>query len=220
MEKYMLKERTVPGLHAHLVGKIETVSKDMRILDLGCGTGAWLNRLRDNGYSNLAGADIDISQIGMPDLKVFHINLDGDGLNSIDGQYDLISAIEFVEHLGDVSNLLNFVHERLSDGGSFLLSTPNVNSLTSRIKLAVTGKLRHFDQYGDQTHYTPIFIEPFARLLAKHGLTIKAVWTYPEAETRFGSRGLAKASIGLARLFFSDPFPGDVICFLIERKMK
>jgi len=217
MKKTVLKERTVPGLHEHLLDTICVQNKAANILDLGCGTGAWLARLQENGYSNLSGADIDGSQLGINGIVFCPVDLNGDGLNGIDGSYDLISAIEFIEHIGDISNLLNFVSKRLRADGQFLVSTPNVNSLTARVRLAMNGKLRHFDQYGDQTHVTPIFIEPFVRLLGMHDLIVEKMWTYPVDTTQFGSRIVSKWGTKVLKSFVPDPYPGDIMCFLIKK---
>lgn len=218
MTKTFLLERTVPGLHAHLANKVSDLDKSARVLDLGCGTGAWLARLQERGYLNLAGADINQSQLGVKGIEFCPVNLDGDGLNGIDGHYDLITAIEFIEHIGDISNLLKFVATRLAADGAFLVSTPNVNSLATRVRLAINGKLRHFDAHGDPTHFSPIFVDPFARLLQNHGLHVEKMWTYPESGTQFGSRLTSRSLTKALRLFLGDPFPGDIMCFLIKKQ--
>ena len=52
----MLEECAIAGQHEALLGVIQTlagISHASPILDLGCGTGAWLKRLYDAGYRNL-----------------------------------------------------------------------------------------------------------------------------------------------------------------------
>jgi 2-polyprenyl-3-methyl-5-hydroxy-6-metoxy-1,4-benzoquinol methylase len=212
-----LREKTVPGLHSHLIGKLTTLSKTARTLDLGCGTGAWLKRLSDAGYTNLSGADIRDPPIDAFGITYHKLDLDGDSLEAIEGQYDLITAIEFIEHIGNVSQFLKFVNSRLSPDGMLLVSTPNVNSLVSRLKLALTTKLRHFDQFGDETHFTPVFFDPFVRLLTKHGLTVRDAWTYPENGTQFGSRRAFLLFARALQHILPDPFAGDIMCFLVAK---
>ncbi|WP_442975363.1 hypothetical protein, partial [Salmonella enterica] len=54
------QERANLGLHDHVIGKIQRMEPalDTSILDLGCGTGSLLRRLRGLGYGQLAGVDI------------------------------------------------------------------------------------------------------------------------------------------------------------------
>jgi 2-polyprenyl-3-methyl-5-hydroxy-6-metoxy-1,4-benzoquinol methylase len=56
----MLREMTATGLHAWLLPRVQAlpgISNDSRVLDLGCGTGAWLQRLHDSGIKDLTGID-------------------------------------------------------------------------------------------------------------------------------------------------------------------
>jgi len=60
------------------------LDKEAAVLDVGCGTGAWLERLFRHGYHNLYGIDVELSQVGTAnaqfveaDLEVDDIHLDG-----------------------------------------------------------------------------------------------------------------------------------------------
>ncbi|HVB81623.1 MAG TPA: class I SAM-dependent methyltransferase [Candidatus Binataceae bacterium] len=75
-----LEERTKGGLHAFLlptIVKLDDLSSDLPILDLACGTGAWLKRLHGAGYRDLWGVDRDEEGFGAADLaRFFHADLD------------------------------------------------------------------------------------------------------------------------------------------------
>lgn len=52
---------TGPGLHEFMMEKINNFSipKNSRILELGAGSGAFTQRLIDNGYENVISTDLD-----------------------------------------------------------------------------------------------------------------------------------------------------------------
>src|SRR5260370_32797126 len=96
-----LDERAVSGLHAFLLPQIEALdglSPDLPILDLACGTGAWLKRLHDSGYRDLWGLDRDAKGFGAGDVASF-IAADfdcADGISARLGsrQFALVTMIE------------------------------------------------------------------------------------------------------------------------------
>ena len=151
-----LTERTIGGLHESLIVYLPKLNKDASILDIGCGTGAWLNRLADMGYDNLYGIYADIQQIKIDRFQYRQANLDFDDLGLEDQKFDLITSIEVIEHLENPGRLFYHVSNYLSDNGVFLLTTPNIHSLDCRLKYLLTGKLKSFDEKGDCTHVYPV----------------------------------------------------------------
>jgi hypothetical protein len=113
------------------------------------------------------------------------------------GQFDLVTAVEVVEHLESPIGFLRGVRELLTDDGVAILTTPNVDSLPARGKLLTKGVLRMFDTHGDPTHISPIFWDllvrqylPAARLhLIEHRL-------YPQGGFKAG-RPLYKSGLRL-----------------------
>ena len=55
MTKLGLRERTIRGLHDHLFQHLPQLEPEDSVLDIGCGTGSWLQRLANAGYRNLHG---------------------------------------------------------------------------------------------------------------------------------------------------------------------
>ena len=80
-----LVEHSVPGLHAALAEVIRDlpfINSKSKILDLGAGSGAFLARLNELGYSHLAGVDlnpINLSHLNIADyqMDLNHPNEDG-----------------------------------------------------------------------------------------------------------------------------------------------
>lgn len=212
-------ERSVPGLHANLVSQLPIgLSRQGRILDLGCGTGAWLERLADNGYENLHGVDADTDQNAGIRATVTQANLDAAGWEEKLGSYDLITAIEVLEHLENPGQFLTQVAHLLNDHGQLLLTTPNVHSVICRLRYLMLGKLKQFDDKGDPTHIYPVFAENLEKLLLRRGLEVKRLWGYPENGGSLTSRSATNLAGRLLGTILPQRVGGDVFCALIGKR--
>lgn len=60
---------------------------------------------------------------------------------------DLVIALEIIEHLYDTDFFLSEIHRILKPGGLLILSTPNLASLTNRLKL-LFGGYPHYLEYS------------------------------------------------------------------------
>lgn len=102
--------------------------KNAYCLDVPCGYGNFLYFLKNNGYLNAIGYDLDAKQIDLAMLvglpaevgDVFEV-LQNDNLS-----YDLISSLDFIEHLSkeDALKYLELCFDRLNSGGTLILRTP------------------------------------------------------------------------------------------------
>ncbi len=213
----VLAERSIAGLHASLIEHLPGLRPARAILDLGCGSGAWLARLAGNGFTNLTGVDQDVAQFGDVPAKVIQLNLDSqtDGVNTI-GQFDLITAIEVVEHVESPAALLRFVERHLTSTGKLLLTTPNTESTIARLRFLLTGHLKQFDRKGDTTHITPVFSYPFERIVARCRMRVISSWTFPE-NTSPTSAPPIRIAAGAVRRFLPKAPEGDIVCRLLER---
>jgi SAM-dependent methyltransferase len=108
--------------------------RDSRILDIGCGNGAFLHFLRGAGYTNLLGVDVSEEQLAVAagmGLPVRH----GDAFEFLraaePGSYDLISAFDLIEHFRkeEILEFMDLAGAALAPGGRILLQTPNAHSL-------------------------------------------------------------------------------------------
>lgn len=217
----MLTERTIPGLHAYLY---ELIRQDISgkhyssVLDIGCGTGAWLERLKALGFSQLAGIDYE-QPAPVQGLNLHRCDVNQGGGDEL-GKFDLVSCIEVIEHIENTGNLLDLVKRTLKPGGVALITTPNIESLRARMRALVTGKIPSFDSKSDPTHLCPILHETLQRMLFRRGLCIDAVYQYPNAkyQTLLFTRYVwaIKLVSGLLRAFFPDEFYGDVVIYRIR----
>jgi 2-polyprenyl-3-methyl-5-hydroxy-6-metoxy-1,4-benzoquinol methylase len=186
------------------------------VLDLGCGTGAWLERLARAGFVDLAGVDADGSQFGAGAARMVVADLDRDSLPLPERHYALITAIEVIEHLECVGHFLSLVERHLAADGIVLLTTPNVHALRARLRFMVTGRLPAFDEKGEPTHLAPLFVPLLERMLDHHGLRVAELWTFPERGSVLFRPGIRAVS-AMLRTVLPDPLPGDVLCVRIQR---
>jgi SAM-dependent methyltransferase len=101
------------------------VERDTRILDVGCGDGALLDRLARVGFNNLSGADPFIAadgetSRGVPLMKRY--------LSEVPGEFDLIMFNHSLEHVPDPVATLKAAYEKLAVGGVCLARLPTTSS--------------------------------------------------------------------------------------------
>ncbi|MBD2254576.1 class I SAM-dependent methyltransferase [Nostoc parmelioides] len=122
-------------------------NKEISILEVGCGMGFAMLALQDLGYINHEGIDIDYGQVQsclQKGLNVTQVKDSTAYLNSHKNQYDLIIALDVIEHIPQEGQL-DFVKgmcKALKPDGQIICTVPNANSgLASRWR------------YIDWTHY-------------------------------------------------------------------
>lgn len=106
----------------------------LRAVDLGSGPGAMASRLHDLGCNVLAvDRNADGFMAGLP-----HIAIDFDRNDFAcqlgPGSFDLITAIEVIEHVESAIGFLRNVRNLLAPTGVAIITTPNVDCLPARAK--------------------------------------------------------------------------------------
>jgi 2-polyprenyl-3-methyl-5-hydroxy-6-metoxy-1,4-benzoquinol methylase len=109
-------------------------SKDLKILDLGCGFGSLLMGFKLKGYRNLTGIDISNEQILMaknlnPEITFNRIDIIS-FLRNNNEKFDLITAFDVLEHLRkqEALEVLELIHNALNENGQLIIQTPNAES--------------------------------------------------------------------------------------------
>lgn len=138
-------------------------SPTQQILDIGSGTGSFLEYLLQNKVASEGVEPNDnarsIAQAN--GIKVFK------NLNEVeDKKYSTITLWHVLEHLHDLDQYLNFIHEKLADQGTIIIAVPNHLSNDARKYLdhwAAWDVPRHL------YHFTPKTIQ---LLLKKYGFIL------------------------------------------------
>jgi ubiquinone/menaquinone biosynthesis C-methylase UbiE len=111
-----------------------------RLLDIGCGDGTYTIPLTTGwrggpaGFVRTDAVDIEPQRLkdfeerlvgSSPASSITVHNMSADDLAFPDDTFDAVTAIEVMEHVGDVDAVLAEIHRVLLPGGRFLLTTPN-----------------------------------------------------------------------------------------------
>jgi SAM-dependent methyltransferase len=150
-----------------------------RVLDLGCGDGAFTAELAASGA---AAVGVEVADAAIARARKRHPGLDFrlapiDGpLPLADNSFDLVWATEVIEHVPDTARWLSEVRRTLSPSGRLLLTTPS----HGRLRLAIQGIERFSEPLGDHLHlYTR---KSLATVLEEFGfdhVTVRAVGGLP-----------------------------------------
>ena len=98
-------------------------NKNSSILDFGCGSGSFLNRLNNAGYMDLSGVDVSENN-NASDCFVITKTIQK-------RKYDVILMMDVLEHIEDDAAILRKIKSHLKPKGMLLLSVPAYHFLWS-----------------------------------------------------------------------------------------
>ena len=142
-------------------------------LDVGCGAGLLAEPLARLG-ARVTAVDAAPELIEAAREHAAGQKLDIDyrtsTVEAVEGQFDLITAMEVIEHVADPAAFVRSIAKRLAPGGLAILSTPNATSWSRLMMITLGEGLGHIP-HG--THDFEKFIAPdrLKQLLAAAGLT-------------------------------------------------
>ncbi len=159
-------------------------SKEVCILDIGCGNGGFVHWLHEIGYRNSFGIDISSEQIelgrklGITDITQADLM---EFLQDKKQVYDLIFARDILEHFRkeEVMEVLELVSKALNKDGKVIIKTPNAES-------PFAGRY----MYGDFTHEIAFTQNSLAQVLRAVGL--EKIKFYPEGPVRHGLKSAVR----------------------------
>lgn len=95
------------------------------VLDIGCGSGETLLRLRDDGFANLTGADPFVSApVEYPGAGHVPVRVLKCAAPDITGQYDLVMMDHSFEHVPNPAEVMAAVARLLRPGGRAIVGVP------------------------------------------------------------------------------------------------
>lgn len=149
----------------------DKLTKNARLLDIGCGNGSFLNEIKSVIGCQVYG--LDLSKTAAKTAKENY------GLDIYIGTileahfperyFDVITAWEYLEHVNDPSAVLLKISSLLKNEGSCIISTPNFDSFNCKL---FKDKWYGLDCPRHLYIYTPRTI---AGLLQKSGLSIEKI---------------------------------------------
>jgi len=217
----MLHTTTNSGLHAFVAGQViaRYVRSGARAADLGTGPGAMANRLQVMGC-DVVGADMSAEGF---EAKLPHVvvNFDQPDFASQLGtkKYDLVTAIEVIEHVESPIGFLRNIGNLLALGGVAVVTTPNVESLPARLKFLLRGKIRTMDENGEPTHISPIFVDLLKRqFLKRTSLELKEHHVFPADGFQLSRKSFAMVLSAVANILPGESLKGDNHVWVLRAK--
>ena len=132
LRTYLEDPSSVHHYYKHILAKCEAIvgrsgKGDPRILDFGCSCGVLLRCLKDIGYQNLLGIDINkyAAEEGFEKLDVPIVTGSVENLMADDGGFDLILALAILEHMENPKEFLLSLKSKLEKGGHIFFIVPN-----------------------------------------------------------------------------------------------
>jgi 2-polyprenyl-6-hydroxyphenyl methylase/3-demethylubiquinone-9 3-methyltransferase len=141
-------------------------------LDVGCGAGLLAEPLARLG-AKVTGIDASPEVIAVARAHAEHLGLAIDyragDVQALEGQFDLITCMEVIEHVADPAAFLHALAARLAPGGLLVMSTPNA---TARSRFMMITLAEGLGRIPRGTHDFGKFIAPdrLKQLLAGAGL--------------------------------------------------
>lgn len=158
-----------------LVKQGSSSQKKLRVLDLGCGNGSLSHVIAEHGCE-VVGVDtsapgIAISSQSFPECQFIQADIyDLPDLNLLHS-FDVVLAIEVIEHLLYPKELAKAAKKCLKPGGRLIISTP-YHGYLKNLALAITGKMdKHFTVLWDNGHVKFFSVSTITKLLENEGYT-------------------------------------------------
>lgn len=150
---------------------LHKLKRKSRLLDVGCGSGKFLNEIRIATGCEVYG--VDISKVAAKTAKEnYGLNIFTDMLTEVpfpDNYFDVITAWWFLEHVTNPSEVLRKMSRLLKYDGYCIIGVPNVDSFNARI---FKDKWYHLDCPRHLYIYSP---DTITKLLHKAGLVVTRI---------------------------------------------
>jgi 2-polyprenyl-3-methyl-5-hydroxy-6-metoxy-1,4-benzoquinol methylase len=164
--------------------------RGLRILDVGCGTGALGALLQKNGNRvegiTCSANEARIAAGRLERAHVLDLNDCGRVAAAVEGSFDALLFADVLEHLPDPQKTLAALLGRLAPGGRVYVSLPNVACFYVRLGL-LFGRFDYSPDGGvlDETHLRLYTLRTARKLLREAGLRIIATGCVPAPSVWF-----------------------------------
>ena len=150
---------------------LRKIGPDTTVLDVGCGSGQFLYRLKETTGCMVQGLDLSENAVQSArqtfNLDVFQGTIDEAPFQ--DNFFDVITAWSYIEHVNNPHGVIQKMFTLLKPGGYLILKTPNIASFNARF---FKEKWYHLDCPRHLFLFSP---ETLTAMLEKTGVAIHAI---------------------------------------------
>ena len=141
------KQTYAPERLRYLEQKIPDIARaQMKILDLGCGPGYFIDYLKDEGIANKG---LELAHFLVDICKRRGLNVEETKLeDEPDASYNIITMFDVLEHLTEPVKLFKELRRVLMPGGYLLAYTPHIHSLAYHLMGGLQNTLLPFQHVG------------------------------------------------------------------------
>ena len=147
----------------------ETQKSTGNILDIGCGTGAFLNTMKTGGWKITGLEPDETARAKAKTLYGIEPQPSNNIFNLPDNSYDAITMWHVLEHVHQLNEYVEQLKNMLTDKGKIFIAVPNYTSYDAQ----------HYGQfwaaYDVPRHLYHFSPDSMKRLVEQHGLTIKKI---------------------------------------------
>jgi SAM-dependent methyltransferase len=145
----------------------------LSVLDAGCGSGFYLEILRNLGFQSLRG--IDVCEYFIQKTRDKGLNVKNQSIHDLDTKdaYDIILCCDVLEHLNNPKQAISKLHQALKPKGTLYVSIPVYDSILERKERLLKKKSKK-DQMKkhDSTHVNEFSRKTFLHLLEENGFRV------------------------------------------------
>ena len=151
------------------------IKPNARVLEVGCGLGFFASRLARR--FSVVGLDISLEALSFARRRWHLTSLvcaNAESLPCRSGIFDVVIALDVIEHLAHPEAFMAEASRALSPGGVLIVTTPNPASLGARVKSGYAGDDTGKMWFGlrDETHINIRPIDEWRRTFADNHLNI------------------------------------------------
>jgi 2-polyprenyl-6-hydroxyphenyl methylase/3-demethylubiquinone-9 3-methyltransferase len=173
-----------------VVNQVSQHGKASNVLDVACGAGFLSNALALKGHQ-VVGIDLSTQSLEVAakydsTQSVRYLTMDAHHLDFPDGTFDVVCAMDFLEHISDRDQIVKELGRVLKPGGLFFFHTFNRNFLSWLI--VIKGVEWFIKNTPDHMHTYDLLLKPseLKEICKKNGLQIEEirgvmpkVWSLP-----------------------------------------